>query len=107
METYCLTVGELASHGHNAATAGAGAYTPTPYFGGAFINVRGYSASVPNGIGFQGVQQGYWSDTNIAECGINTIPAHTHDVNIEQIGNNEPHNNIQPYNACYIWLRVS
>ena len=32
---------------------------------------------------------------------------HTHKVTINKFGNNETHNNLQPYSTCYMWKRIS
>ena len=32
---------------------------------------------------------------------------HSHAINVNTIGNNETHNNLQPYSVCSIWKRIS
>lgn len=32
--------------------------------------------------------------------------AHSHSISMSEVGNNTPHNNMQPYTSCYIWRRT-
>ena len=89
--THQLTVGELPSHNHTASTNITGEHT------------HGYI----NGAQASGTK-GDW-DSDGARNTVQTTSAgnHNHTVTISNTGNNNAHNNIQPYLTVYMWKRVS
>lgn len=102
-----LTVGELATHSHiGSATSasltgtlnipnGQGQIQPTYYNATGIVYVNGFANYTGNSMGGGG-------------GGRVTINAtHSHNLTINNIGNNTAHNNTQPYITCYIWQRTA
>lgn len=86
-----LPVGELPSHNHTASTNIAGEHT------------HGYI----NGAQASGTK-GDW-DSDGARNTVQTTSAgnHNHTVTISNTGNNNAHNNMQPYLTVYMWKRTA
>lgn len=88
-----LPVGELPSHSHTASmdTTGAHNHNVDMWHGAT----AAYGPSVNGG-------NTKWGTKSTSSNG-----NHTHTVTINYTGSNQPHNNIQPYIAVYIWKRVN
>lgn len=86
-----LSVGELPAHSHYATTNTTGNHTHTyiKYYGGG-------AGNCPDGSSDQGSYQQTGSAGN-----------HSHVVTINNTGSNQPHNNLPPYIAIYIWKRIN
>ena len=93
--THTLTVGELPAHNHTASTNTTGNHT------------HQFQLYGPNGDTHMNFPSDY--DTNYARSKGTTLSAgnHSHTININNTGSSQPHNNIQPYIAVYIWKRVN
>ena len=85
--THTLTVAEMPYHNHSIAVAG----TRLDSNGDTIFRAQTYNA-----IG----GEGFW-DIGLARTG-----SGTHDANITNTGENQPHNNLQPYEVVgYMWIR--
>ena len=93
--THTLTVGELPSHNHTASTNTTGNHTHQfqLYYGPGDTHMN-----FPSDY-----------DTNYAGNKGTTLSAgnHSHTININNTGSSQPHNNIQPYIAVYMWKRTA
>lgn len=87
-----LPVGEMPSHNHSAWTDTQGYHT------------HGYpvsdNASSPQSSAY---------DDNGGNAIWQTLGAgnHSHNIGINNTGSNQPHNNLPPYIAIYIWKRIA
>ena len=106
--THQLTVGELPSHGHTAST-------DTININGGFrldgteIGVL-TSASGVFSIGSSFTpSKGHGNSGGGSNAGrnINFNSTHSHKITINNVGEGQSHNNIQPYLTVYMWKRVS
>ena len=101
--THQLTVGELPSHNHTATIS-------TTNLTGWFTNNGNSDTANGDGTIFKAskrTSQGS-SSGGAADGGKFTFNGtHAHTIAISNIGSNQPHNNIQPYIAVYIWKRVN
>jgi microcystin-dependent protein len=103
-----LTVGELPSHGHTAST-------DTININGGFrldgTEVGGTtSASGVFSIGSSFTpSKGHGNSGGGSNAGrnINFNSTHSHKITINNVGEGQSHNNIQPYLTVYMWKRVS
>ena len=100
--THQLTVGELPVHSHEANTD--------------IANLVGTISYVSQGGGESGIftRNSTWNTKIVAtgysdDWGRNvTLNAtHSHTVIINSTGSNQPHNNLPPYIAIYIWKRTA
>ena len=91
--THQLTVGELPSHNHSGSTNTTGEHTHT----------------------FVVTNEEFGNDSNKPTVGYNNAGIyttssagnHSHTLTINNTGNNQSHNNIQPYIAIFIWKRTA
>ena len=89
-----LTVGELAAHKHESAESG-GQHSHNydkPISGSLMELYRGTDAN-----------RTHERFSAVATSGSG---AHSHSISMSEVGNNTPHNNMQPYTSCYIWRRT-
>ena len=101
--THQLTVGELPSHNHTATIS-------TTNLTGWFTNNGNSDTANGDGTIFKASKRtGQGSSSGGAADGGNFTfnGTHAHTIAISNIGSNQPHNNIQPYIAVYIWKRVN
>lgn len=106
--THKLTVGEMPSHGHTAST-------DTININGGFrldgTEVGGTtSASGVFSIGSSFTpSKGHGNSGGGSNAGrnINFNSTHSHKITINNVGEGQSHNNIQPYLTVYMWKRVS
>ena len=91
-----LTVGELPSHNHSASSNTTGEHSHTYYYPNQGGDVGGSNNDTP------GWTKKYKSIMNVSNAG-----NHSHSITINNTGNNQAHNNLQPYVSCYIWKRVN
>lgn len=89
-----LTVGEMPSHTHSASSNWTGEHTH---------NIA-YRWDNDDGTGW--LKSG---TTNTAENYKQTQSAggHSHSISVGNTGNNNAHNNMQPYISCYLWKRIA
>lgn len=95
-----LTVGEMPTHGHTAYTDTQGNHYhqhPGWYMGEGTRHQDGTSA-IPQ-RGDQGWQSGTYT--------FSTNGAHSHNVSITNAGNDQYHNNLQPYIVTMLWQRTA
>lgn len=100
-EKHQLTVGELASHNHSASgtAQSAGAHTHT--YGGADNTTTdprgGLNLASNNKL------------TIVNRCTTSVDGAHTHDltITVNNSGNSQAHNTMQPYEVVYRWKRTA
>ena len=96
------SVGELPSHNHEATIN-------TTNINGQIGSVVIRSGSTATGAlnlvqktYAKGLQDGSsWESWNVS---LNA--AHSHVVTVDNTGNNQAHNNMQPYITCYMWQRI-
>lgn len=90
------SVGEMPSHNHEATTQITGNHTHKI--------IADQVSSVGNAVSIacnQGISQ-------YTQKGITTLDGnHNHIVSVNNTGNNEAHNNLQPYLAVYMWKRIA
>ena len=101
--THRLTVGELPSHNHTATIS-------TTNLTGWFTNNGNSDTANGDGTIFKASKRtGQGSSSGGANDGgkFTFNGAHAHTIAISNIGSSQPHNNIQPYIAVYIWKRVN
>ena len=94
--THQLTVGELPSHNHTGSTNTTGEHTHGVWTDN--INSVGNAMSIAcnQGISLYNIKANTTSSGN-----------HAHTVTISNTGNNNAHNNMQPYYTCYMWHRTA
>lgn len=96
-KTHTLTEGQMPSHYHQGGTDGAGAHSHSYYRTNGQI-IRRISNNNDNNHGFN--DGGY--DTQTSGVG-----NHAHSFTTNSKGNNQPHNNLQPYVVVYMWRRTA
>lgn len=98
-----LPIGELPSHNHTATIS-------TTNLTGWFTNNGNSDTANGDGTIFKASKRtGQGSSSGGAADGgkFTFNGTHAHTIAISNIGSNQPHNNIQPYIAVYIWKRVN
>ena len=106
--THQLTVGELPNHGHTASTdninlIGSFRLDGTEVGGNTYANgvfSIGSSFTPSKGHGSSG------GGSN-AGRNINFSSTHSHKITINNVGEGQSHNNIQPFISVYIWKRTA
>ncbi|MGN1298239.1 MAG: phage baseplate protein [Clostridia bacterium] len=80
-KTHTLTGEEMPSHSHTL-----------------FSNSKSYSST----------GSGYWHLPSAVEgySSGNKVQIYNYNSGTNNYGGNEPHNNLQPYITCYIWIRI-
>ena len=92
--THQLTVGELPEHSHIASISTTGNHT------------HGYDTYNFNSTeGQDGASRQEWKQPHVY-WQISTSGNHSHNVIINNTGENKPHNNLQPYISVYMWKRT-
>ena len=86
----------MAQHNHSMATSGEHTLSNT-----YSKNDSSAYHGAGNNVGHLGGNGQAWSWTRDT----NSAGAHTHDIN--SIGNNVAHNNLQPYEVVYRWKRAA
>lgn len=91
--THQLTVGEIPSHNHTGSINTAGEHTHSLNVVDDERKAGNYAAG---GASFQN-----------GTATTNSSGNHTHTVTINSTGSGQPHNNLQPYIAVYMWKRIA
>lgn len=91
--THQLTVGELPSHSHSGSTNTTGEHTHTFT---VTSDESGNDSNKPT-VGYNNA--GIYTTSSAGN--------HSHTLTINNTGNNQSHNNIQPYIAIFIWKRTA
>ena len=99
MATHRIAVGEMPSHSHTGSTNTTGEHTHS--IGTADISGEHLDLSPNTGDTLYNIRSGYITRVT-ANAG-----NHAHIVTINNTGGNQPHNNMQPYLAVYMWKRIS
>lgn len=94
-----LTVGEIPSHDHEASTTTDGEHSHS--IGTADTSGEHLDLSPNTGDTLYDIRSGYITRVT-ANAG-----NHKHIVTINNTGGNQPHNNMQPYLAVYMWKRTA
>ena len=89
-----MAVGELPEHSHIASISTTGNHT------------HGYDTYNFNSTeGQDGASRQEWKQPHVY-WQISTSGNHSHNVIINNTGENKPHNNLQPYISVYMWKRT-
>lgn len=91
--THQLTVGELPTHNHSGSTNTTGEHTHTF---AVTSDESGNDSNKPT-VGYN----------NAGTYTTSSAGNHSHTLTINNTGNNQSHNNIQPYIAIFIWKRTA
>ena len=91
--THQLTVGEMPAHSHNGLTNTTGEHN--------------HSVNLANDDGTNNSNISSAFNVGSGVAYVNASGNHSHTLTINNTGSNQPHNNIQPYIAVYIWKRVN
>ena len=95
--THTLTVGELAKHFHLATTNTNGGHTHT-------LSLRQRHGSHGGGGQASYGDGDVWGGTVVGTT--NNSGNHTHTITVNNTGDGNAHNNMQPYYTCYMWCRT-
>lgn len=94
MEAFCIiAVGEMPAHSHNGLTNTTGEHN--------------HSVNLANDDGTNNSNISSAFNVGSGVAYVNASGNHSHTLTINNTGSNQPHNNIQPYIAVYIWKRVN
>ena len=106
--THQLTVGELPSHGHTASTDTININGGFRLDGTEIGSTTSASGVFSIGSSFT-PSKGHGSSGGGSNVGrnINFNSTHSHKITINNVGEGQSHNNIQPYLTVYMWKRVS
>ena len=96
--THTLTVGELAKHFHLATTNTNGGHTHT-------LSLRQRHGSYGGGGQASYGDGDVWGGTVVGTT--NNSGNHTHTITVNNTGDGNAHNNMQPYIAVYMWHRTA
>lgn len=88
-----LPVGEMPAHSHNGLTNTTGEHN--------------HSVNLANDDGTNNSNISSAFNVGSGVAYVNASGNHSHTLTINNTGSNQPHNNIQPYIAVYIWKRVN
>ena len=91
------TVGELAKHFHLATTNTNGGHTHT-------LSLRQRHGSHGGGGQASYGDGDVWGGTVVGTT--NNSGNHTHTITVNNTGDGNAHNNMQPYYTCYMWCRT-
>lgn len=96
LAAHILTVGEMPAHSHTATVDTTAAHTHQYKYTNGFAN--------PSSAGSLTRQE--WLRP-VETIDTSASGAHSHSVNISNAGNNQQHNNIQPYIVATLWKRIA
>lgn len=96
-----LTVGELASHTHNASTNTTGNHSHNITNCSPFGHFEGWDSN--SGRTIDGHRAEYQGNT----VKVSSSGNHSHTVTVNNTGSGQSHNNLQPYLTCYIFRRTA
>lgn len=89
-------MGELPSHNHTGSTNTTGEHTHGVWTDDINSVGKAMSIACNQGISLYSIKANTTSSGN-----------HAHTVTISNTGNNNAHNNMQPYYTCYMWHRTA
>lgn len=111
--THTISVDEMPTHNHGGTFQGSGS-TNSVNISGSFGYFRGDSEVYTSGVFSNGglvSNKGYTGSSWINGRRVNMSSDHSHTFsvsgNINSNGSNQPHNNMQPYLAVYMWRRTA
>ena len=106
--THQLTVGELPSHGHTASTDTININGGFRLDGTELGGTTSASGVFSIGSSFT-PSKGHGNSGGGSNAGrnINFNSTHSHKITINNVGEGQSHNNIQPYLTVYMWKRIS
>lgn len=108
MATHRIAVGKLPSHGHTASTDTININGGFRLDGTEIGSTTSASGVFSIGSSFT-PSKGHGSSGGGSNAGrnINFNSTHSHKITINNVGEGQSHNNIQPYLTVYMWKRVS
>ena len=96
-----LSVGELPKFTPKASTNNVNIWGETDLYFWDTNNAKGvfksYSSNNSNASEKGGAKYGH----------IDFNSNHTHSITVNEIGGDIPHNNVSPYKAAYVWIRIA